>query len=128
MFLHISKCLIIIFSITFNVLAFSSQEEQPSNCNQTLSSAMQYYDEGKYLESKHIFEQEAEKGDAKAQFFLAGFYAQGLGVKKDDQKSFYWMKKCALQDLVPAQYILGIMFHLLLLVQSHVLLQYSLKL
>ena len=36
---------------------------------------------------------EAEKGLPKAQYILGNMYKQGLGVKKNQEKSEYWLKK-----------------------------------
>src|ERR1019366_6556086 len=57
---------------------------------------------------------EAEKGDAKAQFFVGlgyttgmGFYTTGMGVERDKVESVKWYRKAADQNFAPAQYFLG---------------------
>src|ERR1019366_1356189 len=57
---------------------------------------------------------EAEKGDAKAQFFVGlgyttgmGFYTTGMGVERDKVESVKWYRKAAEQNFAPAQYFLG---------------------
>ncbi|MBE0545775.1 MAG: SEL1-like repeat protein [Verrucomicrobia bacterium] len=51
----------------------------------------------------------AEKGDAEAQFILAGFYYNGDGVAKDAIESVKWIRKAADQQHAAAQCALG--FH-----------------
>ena len=42
--------------------------------------------------------EEAEQGNAEAQFFLAYMYGDGEGTEQDKQKAFYWYTKAAEQD------------------------------
>ena len=39
----------------------------------------------------------AEQGDTEAQYTLGYYYEDGIGVKEDKEKSFYWYKKAAEQ-------------------------------
>jgi len=50
----------------------------------------------------------AEKGDAEAQVNLAGCYAKGIGVVKDQTKAVEWFKKAADQGNAKAQASLGL--------------------
>ncbi|MCE9605305.1 MAG: sel1 repeat family protein [Planctomycetia bacterium] len=49
----------------------------------------------------------AEKGDAAAQYELAGRYAGGKGIEKDEQAALKWYLKAAERDYVPAYISLG---------------------
>ena len=49
----------------------------------------------------------AEKGDAQAQFNLAGCYATGDGVTKDEAEAAKWCRKAAEQNNLEAQFILA---------------------
>jgi TPR repeat protein len=69
-----------------------------------------YSSEGKYTNpSKAVrwFEKAAEQGHAKGQGFLAGAYAEGIGIDRDYQKAEYWAKKSANQDCPTGMLILG---------------------
>ena len=62
--------------------------------------------EGQIIEKKA----RAEKGDAEAQFNLAGLYFVGQGVDQDYAQAQKWLTKAAEQDLAPAEYNLGVMY------------------
>jgi TPR repeat protein len=49
-------------------------------------------------------------GHASAQSKLALIYHYGLGGPKNNVKAFYWLKKAAKQNIIPAQYVLGRMY------------------
>ena len=49
----------------------------------------------------------AEQGDVEAQFNLAGMYAEGLGVAKDEAEATKWYRKAAEQGDIDAQFNLG---------------------
>ena len=58
----------------------------------------------KFLETKAL----AEKGDAKAQVRLGGFYETGdAGATKDMVEAAKWYRKCAEQGFPPAQFLLS---------------------
>ena len=54
--------------------------------------------------------QEAEQGDAEAQFSLGWRYSVGSGVPKDDQEAVKWYRKAANQGLAKAQLSLGLQY------------------
>ena len=54
--------------------------------------------------------QEAEKGDAKAQFLLGLMYRAGHGVPQDDSKAIQWLQKSAEQGYDEAQLYLGMVY------------------
>jgi TPR repeat protein len=51
--------------------------------------------------------QRAERGEAKAQFELAGMYHYGRGVPHDEGESVGWARKAAEQGIAEAQYAVG---------------------
>ena len=55
--------------------------------------------------------QNAEQGDAPAQYELARVYYDGKGTEKDLKLAFSWYKKSADQGYVPAQYGLALMYY-----------------
>ena len=54
--------------------------------------------------------QQAEAGDAKAQFILGVMYAHGEGVPKDSAKAVEWWQKAAAQGNAAPQYNLGLSY------------------
>jgi TPR repeat protein len=53
----------------------------------------------------------AEKGDARAQFYLGVMYDAGEGLPQDRVESVKWTRLAAEQENVDAQYFLGIGYH-----------------
>ena len=53
---------------------------------------------------------QAESGDAKAQFDLAGAYFKGEGIPKDDVEAVRWLRKSAEQGYAKAESNLGVMY------------------
>jgi TPR repeat protein len=56
-------------------------------------------------------QQEAEKGNANAQYNLGRMYQNGAGVAVDTGKALEWYTKAAAQGNENAQYNLGVMYH-----------------
>ena len=56
-----------------------------------------------YEQAAGIFKQQAEKGDAAAQYNLGLCYHTGFGVKKDLNKALMWYKKSAAQNCARGQ-------------------------
>jgi hypothetical protein len=52
----------------------------------------------------------AEKGDAKSQDILGGWYEMGWGLPKDYAEAVKWYRKAASQGYAWAQYSLGVMY------------------
>jgi localization factor PodJL len=52
----------------------------------------------------------AMRGDAEAQFFIAGRFLDGTGVAQDYAQAAKWYHRAALQGLAPAQYRLATLF------------------
>ena len=53
---------------------------------------------------------EAEKGNAKAQFYLGMCYSNGEGVEKDGAEAVKWYRKAAEQGMAQAVYSLGVCY------------------
>ena len=52
----------------------------------------------------------AEKGNAAAQYNLAGLYVNGYGTDLNEKTAFDWYKRAAQQGHPKAQYNLGVMY------------------
>jgi len=57
-----------------------------------------------------LLREQAEQGDARAQYKLGASYARGQGVKKDYVQAMEWYRKAAEQGYAPAEYIIGIIY------------------
>jgi len=64
---------------------------------------------GQSLYDQHI--DAANRGDSKAQFFIAMAYLRGDGVTKDIVQSISWFRKSADQGYVNSQAMLGIAYY-----------------
>jgi TPR repeat protein len=53
---------------------------------------------------------DAETGDRTAQYHVATFYTQGIGVPKDSVEAAMWYRRAAERGLNEAQYQLGLMY------------------
>jgi TPR repeat protein len=63
-----------------------------------------------YAQEAGDYQKAAEAGDAAAQYELGHCYDEGLGVKKDREKTVYWYTKAAEQGFAQAQYNLGVFY------------------
>src|ERR1700740_3297691 len=54
--------------------------------------------------------QEAEKGDANAEYSLGILYMEGLGLLRDDTEGVKWHKAAAAQGQADAQFMLGYLY------------------
>ena len=54
----------------------------------------------------------AEQGDSEAQFYLGVAYNNGRGVRKNQQKAFWWWRVAAAQGHARSQSVLGAMYGL----------------
>jgi uncharacterized protein len=66
--------------------------------------------QGKFEQAFKLFEQEGNKGNARAQFNLGLMFEFGKGVAKDEMKALEWFLKSADQGHAGAQFSLGWMF------------------
>ena len=53
---------------------------------------------------------DAQRGDANAQFYLGNMYLEGLGVTQIHKLAVKWYRKAAEQGFAQAQYNLGVMY------------------
>ena len=67
------------------------------------------YKQGDYATFLGLIKPLAEKGDATAQWAIAGRYAMGEGVPQDFAHAATWYRKAAEQGYAPAQYSLGVL-------------------
>ena len=63
-----------------------------------------------YARAVQLLKPLAEKGNAEAQYRLAGFYRMGTSVEKSHEAAVLWLKRAADQGYAKAQYNLGMMY------------------
>ncbi len=73
-------------------------------------NALEMLDKGKSEVASETFMQLAKSGDVDAQTMLGEMYLDGIGVKVDHQKAFFWLAKAANQGDSEASYLLGFMY------------------
>ncbi len=71
-------------------------------------SGVDAYNRGDYDTALKKFLPLANQGDAAAQYFLGGMYAQGKGVLRDYAEAMKWYRLVADQGVAAAQHNLGI--------------------
>ncbi|WP_276904408.1 tetratricopeptide repeat protein, partial [Frischella perrara] len=71
----------------------------------------EYWHKGNYEKAFTPCKEEAEQGNADAQYILAYMYEEGVGTKQDKQKAFYWYTKAAEQGHPHPQHNLAIMYY-----------------
>jgi TPR repeat protein len=76
-----------------------------------MKSGVAAYQAGDYKTAHREFTEQAEKGNAVAQFNLAILYLTGRGVARDVPKSVEWHLKAAAQDLPAAEHGLGVIYY-----------------
>jgi TPR repeat protein len=77
------------------VAAMPPRTDDPADCRSGTASACR---------------EQAEHGDAAAQFRLGVAYADGLGVARDAAKAAQWYRRAADQGVALAQFSLGVMY------------------
>ncbi len=68
------------------------------------------YQRHDYATALQVWRPLADHGDANAQAYLAGMYANGQGVPQDYAEAVKWLRKAADQGFAPAQFNLGVMY------------------
>ena len=63
-----------------------------------------------FKETLQVAEQEAEQGNALAQYLLGVMYYDGQGVRKDYVEAVKWYRKAAEQGVAKAQYNFGVIY------------------
>ena len=74
------------------------------------NSGIKLLDKGMEQKSSEVFFTAAKAGDLDAQMLLGEMYLDGIGVKVDHQKAFFWLSKAAKRGDVEAEYLLGFMY------------------
>jgi TPR repeat protein len=75
-----------------------------------MAEAMSAYRQADYAEAARHMRPLAERGEAKAQFWLGRLHASGRGVPKDHQEAMRWFERAGGQGHVMAQLSLGVMY------------------
>ena len=65
---------------------------------------------GKEQKAYEAFFRSAKSGDVDSQMILGEMYLDGIGIKADHEKAFFWLSKAAGHGDVEAQYLLGFMY------------------
>ena len=92
------KGLLVILSLLFSFAGYANQ------CSE-------YWYKYNYEKAFTSCKEEAELGNAEAQYYLAYMYYNGEGVEKDEQEAVYWSTKAAEQGNAEAQYYLVYMYY-----------------
>jgi TPR repeat protein len=74
------------------------------------NKAVEFYNQGNYVEAVKWFRKAAEQGHAIAQYNLGNCYDNGWGVTQNYAEAVKWYRKAAEQGLAQAQYNLGICY------------------
>jgi len=77
-----------------------------------LKAAQAAYYQGDYATAANGFQILADRGNARAQFFLGEMYLNGNGMKRDYAQALKWARAAAEQGSAEAQYTLGGMYEL----------------
>jgi uncharacterized protein len=72
-----------------------------------LKAAEKAYYQGDFKTAAEVFHVMAERGNARAQFFLAQIYLNGNGMPRDYAQALKWANAAAEQKSPDAQYTLG---------------------
>ena len=86
------KGLLVILSLLFSFAGYANQ------CSK-------YWHEENYKKAFTPCKEQAEQGDAEAQYNLAIMYDKGDGTEQDKQKAVYWYTKAAEQGYASAKIV-----------------------
>jgi TPR repeat protein len=75
-----------------------------------IEEGQQAYIAGEYDKAIAEFKPLAEKGDAKAQYFMGFLYHHGYGMKRDEVEASKWFLMGANQGEWQSQYYLGVIY------------------
>jgi len=73
-------------------------------------SGMEFLDSGYEQKASEAFFIAAKSGDVDSQMILGEMYLDGIGVRVNHQKAFYWLSKASINGDMEAQYLLGFMY------------------
>jgi TPR repeat protein len=80
------------------------------NASAGMDEGVQYYISGEYDKALAEFKPLAEKGDAKAQYYVGFMYHHGYGMKRDEAEAAKWFLMGANQGEWQSQYYLGVIY------------------
>jgi len=72
--------------------------------------AVRYYEQGEFEKSFELMLKSAQNGDTEAQYGVAHYYINGIGVKRNVQSAAVWYEKAAVNGHVDSMYNLGSMY------------------
>jgi TPR repeat protein len=76
----------------------------------SIDEALQAYKQGRYEKALYLYEKEAKKGDTTAMNALSYLYHEGIGTKKDRNKSLEYLQKAADKEDARACLDLGLVY------------------
>jgi len=76
----------------------------------TVQEAVDLFQSKQYDKALPIFQDYAEKGDLKAQSYLARIYVNGLGTEKNNEEALFWASKAAAKNDAVSQGIMGYLY------------------
>jgi len=77
-----------IFATLFFTLLFSLNTATAA----PIDEAIKIYQSGDYASAYKAFKPLADAGNAEAQYYLGGLYADGLGVNQNNKKGLHWLE------------------------------------
>ncbi len=92
------------------ICAIASALAGPMGAQAGIDEGVQAYIAGDYATSLAEFQPLAEKGDAKAQFYMGFLYHHGYGVKRNEGEASKWFRMAADQGEWQSQYYLGVIY------------------
>ena len=98
--------LVVILGLPLVVLPGSKGLTPDTDFKQGLTA----FEQGDYATAARIWGPVAERGNARAQYYLGAMYAYGKGVSRDYQKALAWYSRAAEQGDVASQYNLAQMY------------------
>lgn len=93
-------------------LSSCSGDTEADKEKSALKAAQAAYYQKDYTTAAQGFQILADRGNARAQFFLGEMYLNGTGVKQDYAQALKWARAAAEQGSAEAQYTLGGMYEL----------------
>ena len=76
------------------------------------SAGAELYERGDYEAAIDQWRTLANQGDLRAQYRLAQMYAEGVGVRQNDQSALHWYRQAAEQGSIIARFELALMYSL----------------
>lgn len=99
------KLLFIVFIAVFGLTACGPTPEE------LVKQGKMHLENENYTEALTCFQKAAEAGNAEAEYNIANFYADGIGVAEDIEMAAEWLKKAAEKDYPEAQNALAAMYY-----------------